>query len=106
MPEEFSQIGGGRIGYSRWIALNATWPFASLTVTPQTLILKVPMRQYIFERDIIRQLKHYQSILSTGLQIIHTRKDYPPFIVFWTFSFEVLKSELQRQGYSVEENIT
>ena len=103
MPEEFSQIGGGRIGHSPWLALNATWPFASLTVTPQTLILKVSMKQYTFERNTISQLKHYQSILSTGLQIIHTRKDYPPFIVFWTFNFEVLKTELQRLGYSVDD---
>jgi hypothetical protein len=103
MQEEFSQIGGGRIGRSSWMASNATWPFAFLTVTRQTLTLKVPLKQYIFERDAIRQLKHYQGILSTGLQIVHARKDYPPFIVFWTFSFKVLKSELQRLGYSVED---
>jgi len=104
MPEEFDQRGGGRIGHSFWRASNATWPFASLTVTPQTLTLKVLMKQYTFERETIRQLKRYRGILSTGLQIVHIRKDYPPFIVFWTFSFEVLKSELQRLGYSVEDN--
>ena len=104
MPEEFSQTGGARIGRSPWLASNATWPFASLTVTSQTLTLKVPMKQYTFEKGTIRQLKRYQSILSTGLQIIHTRKDYPPFIAFWTFNFEVLKTELQRLGYSVDDN--
>ena len=104
MPEEFDQRGGGRIGYSYWRASNATWPFASLTVTPQTLTLKVLMKQYTFERETIRQLKRYRGILSTGLQIVHIRKDYPPFIVFWAFGFGVLKSELQRLGYSVEDN--
>jgi len=48
MPEEFDQRGGGRIGHSFWRASNATWPFASLTVTPQTLTLKVLMKQYTF----------------------------------------------------------
>jgi hypothetical protein len=106
MPEElFSQTGGGRVGYSPWLALNATWPFASLTVTSQTITLKVPMKRYTFEKDTIHQLKRYQSILSTGLQIIHTRKDYPPFIAFWTFNFEVLKTELQKLGYSVDETV-
>jgi hypothetical protein len=104
MPEEFNQRGGGRIGHSFWRASNATWPFASLKVTPQTLTLKVLMKQYTFEKENIHQLKRYQGIFSTGLQIVHIRKGYPPFIVFWTFNFEVLKSELQRLGFSVEDN--
>ena len=99
--EEFSQQGGGRIGRSYWWASNATWPFASLTVTRQTLTLQTPMKQYTFEKDAIAQLKRYQGVLSIGLQISHTKKDYPPFIVFWSFDFGTLKSELHRLGYNV-----
>ena len=104
MPQDFSQRGGARVGHSYWIASNATWPFASLQATPQTLTLTVLMKQYAFERKDIRQLKRCQGVLSSGLQIAHLRKDYPPFIVFWTFNFEALKSELQELGFSVEGN--
>jgi hypothetical protein len=104
MSQDFSQTGGARVGRSYWIASNATWPFASLQATPQTLTLTVLMKPYTFERKDIRQLKQCRGILFAGLQIVHLRKDYPPFVVFWTFNFDLLKSELQKLGFSVEDN--
>ena len=104
MPEEFNQRGGARIGRSYWISSNATWPFASLIATSQVITLKVLIKQYVFKNENIQQLKRCQGILFAGLQIVHTRKDYPPFIVFWTSNFELLKSEFQKLGFSVEDN--
>jgi hypothetical protein len=102
--DTFSQIGGARIGHSFWRASNATLPFAYLKATPQTLTLRVLLKQYTFEKQTIRQLKLCQGIFSTGLQIVHAREDYPTLIVFWTLDFKGLKSGLQKLGVSVEDN--
>jgi len=99
--EEFNQVGGARVGRSPWRASNATWPFAKLRATRQSLALELPLRRFIFERGCIRQLKPFRGFFTIGLQILHAREDYPPFIVFWTFNFSLLRSELQKLGYGV-----
>jgi len=43
----------------------------------------------------------FPRFFTIGLQILHAREDYPPFIVFWTFNFSLLRSELQKLGYGV-----
>ena len=104
MPETFTQTGGARLGQGFWFAINWTWPFSVLVVTPQALTLNVFLKQYTFPKDTLRHLMRYPGFWAMGLQLVHTCPDYPPFIVFWTFDFEILKSELERCGYRVEEN--
>jgi hypothetical protein len=97
----FSQTGGARIGTSVFFALNATWPFARLTVKETELALSFLWWTWILPKRSIRSLRKYSGIFSTGLRIEHSAAGCPAFVVFWTFGFNALKQELERCGYAV-----
>ena len=97
----FSQTGGVRLGEGLF-AFNATWPFATLSATQSELSLSSPLRVHTFPRGSIQRLKRHHGVLSAGLRIYHTVPSYPAFIIFWTFSFNRLKAELEWLGYHVE----
>jgi hypothetical protein len=99
MAESFSQTGGARIGKSVFRSLNATWPFAKLTVDNTELRISCLGKKWVFPRDSIRLLKKHGGFFSTGLRIEHSIEGYAPFVVFWTFGFVALKQELERRDY-------
>ena len=64
---------------------NASWPFATLSATPDLLRLSCLGRDYTFPKDSIRSLSRHRGILSTGLRIEHTDSSGPDFFLldFW-----------------------
>jgi hypothetical protein len=102
MTATFSQTGGIRIG-GGLIAFNATWPFATLYLTESDLQLRFLYRDYRFPKASIQKLSRHQGLFSVGLRIEHRIPSYPRFLVFWTFAFQKLKSELQRLGYEIAD---
>jgi hypothetical protein len=97
MTSTFTQIGGARIGF-----INATWPLALLSAQRDSIALRC-LFKFTFPRDRITRLSRYRGFISTGLQIEHTVPRYPAFMLFWTFSFDTLKVELEALGYAVRE---
>jgi hypothetical protein len=97
MTSTFAQIGGARIGF-----INATWPLARLSADRDAIALRC-LFKFIFPRDRITGLSRYRGFISTGLQIEHNVPRYPGFMLFWTFSFDVLKVELEALGYTVRD---
>lgn len=97
MASTFRQIGGARIGF-----VNATWPFAWLTATPEMISLRCGFK-FTFPKDSIRRLRWHRGIMSSGLRIEHAVPRYPTFFVFWTFDFPALKRELEALGYEVHD---
>jgi hypothetical protein len=49
------------------------------------------------------RLSRYRGFISTGLQIEHGVPRYPRFMVFWTFSYDVLKAKLEALSYTVRD---
>ena len=99
-------IGGIRQGKSFWRSMNATWPFARLTVAPEGLTLGTTFFwTFSFERNQITKLSKYGFVpfFATGLRIEHSVAGYPPFIVFWTFWFGGVKAALIENGYVVSD---
>ena len=97
MTSTFAQIGGARIGF-----INATWPLARLSADRDAIALRC-LFKFIFPRDRITGLSRYRGFISTGLQIEHNVPRYPGFMLFWTFSFDALKAELESLGYAVRD---
>jgi hypothetical protein len=99
----FTQIGGAMLN-----SFNVTWPFATLSVTSDSILLWCLGREYLFPKTKIIRLRRYNGFLSTGLQIGHTEQSFPHFVVFWAsiFSwssgFKRLKSSLADLGYEVQ----
>jgi hypothetical protein len=102
MIATFSQRGGARLGM-----LNASWPFARLSATPNALRLSCLGRDYIFPKSNIRTLSKHRGLFSIGLRIEHNDPSLPGIIVFWTSvlwwssSFRKLKIQLESLGYEI-----
>jgi hypothetical protein len=39
--------------------------------------------------------------LSPGLKIVHAVSGYPRTVIFWTFAFARLRSQLEKFGYHI-----
>jgi hypothetical protein len=96
--------GGIRYGESYYNAFNASWPFAKLTIEPDAILLNTAFfKKFRFPKNQITTLSKYSGFFSKGLRIEHGLGDYPPFIVFWTFEFQSVKSKLIESEYIVIE---
>ena len=79
---EIKETGGARIGMA-----NATWPFATLTVSKDKLELNAPIvGNLIFKPADIISISPYSGFMSSGLKINHKVPKYKDHVVFWTFS--------------------
>lgn len=95
--EEFSMRGGARIG---WV--NASWPFATLTISRGRLTLS-SLGRYEFDPTQVISIERYGSIpfLASGLRINHNRADYPEKMIFWCMgSRDKLLAQITRSGFS------
>jgi hypothetical protein len=93
---KFSQIGGVRLD-----SFNISWPFAKISVSPNTIELNCFLKKYVLKKDQLKELREYKGIFSRGLLIEHSLTNYPQHMVFWTFRFENLKKHLESMGYLV-----
>ena len=94
---ETSYRGGARIG---WV--NASWPFARLTVSADKLAL-ASLGTYEFSPLQVVSVEPYGSIplLSSGIRIIHNRADYPEKIIFWCMGNRSrVLAEIGQSGFS------
>jgi hypothetical protein len=108
MHRQVQYRGGARVsGFPRFRrgllqpAVWATWPFATLTATDETIRLFILGRGYPLARNAIRELSQISGFPSAGLRIVHTMPDYPSRMVFWTFNIAALKRDLQNLSYEV-----
>jgi hypothetical protein len=94
---ERSFRGGARVG---WV--NASWPFAKLSVSASRLAL-ASLGTYEFSPSQVVSIEPYGSIplLASGIRINHNRADYPEKIVFWCVgSRDRVLNELLQSGFS------
>lgn len=91
--EKVKVTGGARIG-----AANATWPFASLTVTKDKLQLNATIiGNLIFKPDDIVSIELYRI---NGIKINHKVPEYKDRVVFWTFSNSTnLIKKIEQTGF-------
>ncbi len=103
MDERYSEIGGACWGptIAGW---NVSWPGARLTGTRAAIELTILWHKHlVFERDTIREIRRYRGLFSTGAQMIHSKEDAPLVVIFWTFEYDHLSSELKKLGYYVRD---
>ena len=110
MKKEYQQTGGLRWGESFWSAANATWPFAKLTATSGEIRLSMRFiglmkDDFAFAKSEIDGMRRKKGILpfSTGIIIEHHKASYPRFILFWTFGYQQLKTELTELDFEVTD---
>ena len=101
--DTYYQRGGLLWAWSFFWWSNATWPFANLQATPQTLEISVGIgpisRTFALNRSDVERISIKRGLFCKGLKVTHSRPDYPPLIVFWTFQPRRLLSEMAKLGY-------
>ena len=87
---------------------NSSWPFATLTLTPDRMTLQGGGRVWVFAKyEIVRLTKH-RGWLSVGLRIQHDKPELPEFLVFWVTclpfgnGFEKFSEQARSLGYTVD----
>jgi hypothetical protein len=100
------EYGGLRWGDSFWQAANVTWPLATLRMNTAALEVRlglwpVFLRRFTFTRSDVTALRPCSGIISSGVQIEHTKANYPPFILFWSFAPARLLADASAAGYPV-----
>src|SRR4051812_19665187 len=98
--------GGLKWGEDRWRGTSGvSWPLATLRATRDELRIDAGAgaigTSFRFTRAEIASMFLKRHVLMLGLHITHTRSDYPPLIVFWSFRPRRLRSALEALGYSV-----
>jgi len=81
MPDAFTTTGGAHVG---WI--NASWPFAKLSATPEKLTLSISvLGTYTFAPERVSTIEKYVMIpvLASGVRIHHCSPDCPVRVIFW-----------------------
>jgi hypothetical protein len=98
------------MGHSFWFASNATWPFAFLEASPDSISITLSFfgvfkKKFEFAKSEIRSVKRKKGILpfNTGIIVEHQKQEYPPFILFWTFVYPKLAAELSRLGFTITD---
>ncbi len=92
--------GGLRHGRAHLLAINFTWPFATLEIGPRALTLRAPGVHYVFSREGVA-IEDFRGLFSPGLRFLHTDPAVPPHVVFWTFQPRAVKASLAAHGYTV-----
>lgn len=79
--EEIKFRGGARIGN-----MSSSWPFVTLTISKETLTLKIPLfGEYTFKASDVISLEPFTYFLNKGIRIKHRIQGYKEKIEFWTF---------------------
>jgi len=101
--EVITETGGFSVGRNRLLALNGSWPFGTLEIHPDQLVLGTLFRRYTFPRESIVSLSISPRFFSRGLRIEHSIPAYPRFVAFWSFHISRLRERLLEAGFSVHD---
>jgi len=95
------ETGGARIGMA-----NATWPFATLTVTKELLELNATiLGKLVFKPVDIISIEPYSGFLSSGIKINHRIPTYKTNVIFWTFDTPIkLLKRIEQTGFLTNTN--
>ena len=91
--------GGAQIG-----RIRTSWPFVTLTVGKDRLVLKAPFAgSYTFEPKDIVSIEPIADLLARGLRIRHRVEAYKEKVEFLTFRDpRSIIEEIRRTGFPVD----
>jgi len=90
--------GGARIGL-----FNATWPFATLTISDTSISLQVFSRRYSLKKEEVTRLEYFRGWFSVGVKIVHKGAVLDSHAVFWSFEPTKVLAEAKRVGFQTTD---
>ena len=96
--DEYTEIGGGKVGRNWLLSIHGTWPFARLTATRERLRLRLLWLVYEFSRSDVSALEVRIGVLGVReIRIRHSVSGFPPLILFWSYRFNTLRLRLEER---------
>ena len=102
METSYSEKGGAKWGTNSWLSENWSWPFATLTITQDYILLLFPLVENRFEKKDIQEIRVEKVLWATGIRIKHSVIDCPKFIVFFPSAWKFTKAKLEEFGYKIK----
>jgi hypothetical protein len=106
MPRGFSERVSAKVGYYPLASSTIGWPFACVDVTEDGIALKTVLSQHYFDKASVYAIrKHFFlfSVPPTGVQILHTKVEDPPYVAIFPFNRKEFMSRLKQLGFPVED---
>ena len=99
----YTDYGGVMYGQCYLGSMNWSFPLAQLSLNDSSAEIKILwFKKFLFAPGDIQKIELFNGIFSKGIRIIHNRKDYPPFIVFWSFSgVDFWKAMFNKAGFDL-----
>ena len=82
---------------------NATWPFATLSLSAESISLKVFSTMYAVKKEEVSRLEFFRGWLSSGIKIVHSGAGLPSHTVFWSFSPHEVLAAAKTLGFQTKE---
>lgn len=105
LQEAVSFEGGLRVGSFLYFGRTVPRPLVNLSFSTTTLeILGSPlafMSSYRFTREEIPTIEERRGWLLHGFQLMHTRSDYPPVVLFLAVDTEPIRKALRARRWDV-----
>ena len=105
MPRLYREWGGLWWGKGDVGTINASWPFARLSASPNQIEIRVlfPLawRRFVLTRGDVILVHKQRGLLNTGVRFEHKSRMAPEFLLFWTFSPDTLVRRLGELGFPV-----
>jgi hypothetical protein len=106
LSDEVSWSGGASVGRSGLFAIRSWFPgTGSLTITGSGMTFRMWSKRYQIDRADVSGIRQYKPVFwfmgDRGVQILHTRRDYPRFMLFLTPAPELVLAEFRRLGFPV-----
>lgn len=90
--------GGLRAG-----GLNLTWPFVTLKICNGSMIIAVPGKQHLINKQQIHSIELHQGMFSQGVKIIHHHETLESPVIFWSFSARLILEAAREFGYETSK---
>ena len=103
-------IGGLRWGNAFWndtgVYGNATFPLANLKIVNNSCILTwtfwwLKSTSYVLPFEDINYVTTESFLFNKGILFVHTNKDIPKYLLFWTFYLVKVCNTLKSYGIKV-----
>jgi len=110
MTETYSDKGSLYLGISRWygyagLPYAATMEISTEKIEFRTRIfLRLLKRVYVFQKIDIYSIEQKKGwwVLKDGFIIEH-RKDYPMYICYTTWNFDIVKDQMNKLGWQIND---
>jgi len=108
MSTGYSELGICSWGRSIGVTAHASWPTTRLHIARELLTIEAgfwPFRRvFRFRPPEVRVIYKRKGLLTVSVDLDHDNMDYPLHLVYSTWNYEQLRTELEVRGYEVIDN--